>query len=102
MGWIRDGRQSHQASPHRTNHARGAHCPSAQAIATLDIECGSKPDDSSVFHGQESVTGNRLLRVIMNLNCAYGLGLGTNRLDEIDVVGLSIDDMSVHFEPCWG
>jgi uncharacterized protein (DUF362 family) len=37
-----------------------------------------------------------------HLNIAYGLGLGTNRLDEIKVVGLSIDDVRTKFEPCWG
>ena len=37
-----------------------------------------------------------------HLNIAYELGLGTNRLDEITVVGHSIDDVLTEFEPCWG
>jgi uncharacterized protein (DUF362 family) len=36
-----------------------------------------------------------------HLNLAYELGLGTNRLDEIEVVGLSVDDVETEFEPCW-
>jgi uncharacterized protein (DUF362 family) len=35
------------------------------------------------------------------LNMAYELGLGTNQLDEIDVVGGSIDDVRFEFEPSW-
>jgi uncharacterized protein (DUF362 family) len=35
------------------------------------------------------------------LNMAYELGLGTNQLDEIDVVGDSIDDVRFEFEPSW-
>jgi uncharacterized protein (DUF362 family) len=33
------------------------------------------------------------------LNMAYELGLGTNRLEEIEVVGASIDDVRYQFEP---
>lgn len=33
------------------------------------------------------------------LNMAYELGLGTNRLEEIEVVGASIDDMRYEFQP---
>jgi uncharacterized protein (DUF362 family) len=36
-----------------------------------------------------------------HLNLAYELGLGTNRLDEIEVVGLAVDDVKTEFEPCW-
>jgi uncharacterized protein (DUF362 family) len=36
-----------------------------------------------------------------HLNLAYELGLGTNRLEEIEVVGLAIDDVKTGFEPCW-
>jgi uncharacterized protein (DUF362 family) len=36
-----------------------------------------------------------------HLNLAYELGLGTNRLEEIEVVGLAIDDVKTKFEPCW-
>ena len=41
------------------------------------------------------------LRSDNHLNLAYELGLGTNRLDEIKVVGPSIDDIKTKFEPCW-
>jgi uncharacterized protein (DUF362 family) len=33
------------------------------------------------------------------LNLAHGLGLGTNRLEEIEVVGASIDEVLYEFEP---
>jgi uncharacterized protein (DUF362 family) len=42
------------------------------------------------------------LRGDNHLNLAYGLGLGTNRLEEIDVVGAAIDDVRQSFDPCWG
>lgn len=35
-----------------------------------------------------------------HLNLAAAAGLGTNRLDEIEVVGASIDDVKVDFKPC--
>jgi uncharacterized protein (DUF362 family) len=35
------------------------------------------------------------------LNMAHELGLGTNRLEEIEVVGLSIEDVRYEFEPSW-
>jgi len=35
------------------------------------------------------------------LNMAHELGLGTNRLEEIEVVGASIDDVRYEFEPGW-
>jgi uncharacterized protein (DUF362 family) len=35
------------------------------------------------------------------LNIAHELGLGTNRLQEIEVVGASIDDVRYEFEPSW-
>jgi uncharacterized protein (DUF362 family) len=35
-----------------------------------------------------------------HLNMAVAAGLGTNRLDEIEVVGASIDDVKVDFRPC--
>ncbi len=41
------------------------------------------------------------LRSDNHLNLAYDLGLGTNHLDQIDVVGSSIDDIATEFEPCW-
>jgi uncharacterized protein (DUF362 family) len=41
------------------------------------------------------------LRADNHLNLARELGLGTNRLEEIEVVGVSIDDVSYAFEPCW-
>jgi uncharacterized protein (DUF362 family) len=42
------------------------------------------------------------LRGDNHLNLAYSLGLGTNRLEEIDVVGAAIDDVRQSFNPCWG
>jgi uncharacterized protein (DUF362 family) len=39
------------------------------------------------------------LRADNHLNLAHGLGLGTNRLNEIKVVGTSIDDVRVQFKP---
>jgi uncharacterized protein (DUF362 family) len=41
------------------------------------------------------------LRSDNHLNLARELGLGTNRLDEIEVVGLSIADVRREFKPCW-
>ncbi len=40
------------------------------------------------------------LRGDNHLNLAYGLGLGTNRLAEIGVVGAAIDDVRQSFNPC--
>jgi uncharacterized protein (DUF362 family) len=41
------------------------------------------------------------LRADNHLSLACELGLGTNRLDEIEVIGPSIDEVSKKFEPCW-
>jgi uncharacterized protein (DUF362 family) len=41
------------------------------------------------------------LRGENHLNLAYGLGLGTNRLEEIGVVGPAIDEVRQSFNPCW-
>jgi len=41
------------------------------------------------------------LRSDNHLNLAHGLGLGTNRLDEIEVVGAAIEDVRYEFKPCW-
>ncbi len=41
------------------------------------------------------------LRAKNHLNMAHELGLGTNRLQEIEVVGAAIADVQTHFEPCW-
>jgi len=41
------------------------------------------------------------LRSDNHLNLAHELGLGTNHLDEIEVVGPSINDVVMGFEPCW-
>jgi uncharacterized protein (DUF362 family) len=41
------------------------------------------------------------LRADNHLNLARVLGLGTNRLEEIEVVGASIDEVRYEFEPCW-
>ena len=42
------------------------------------------------------------LRGENHLNLAYGLGLGTNRLEEIGVIGPAIDEVRQSFNPCWG
>jgi len=42
------------------------------------------------------------LRSDNHLNLAYGLGLGTNRLDEMEIVGPSIEDVRYEFSPCTG
>jgi uncharacterized protein (DUF362 family) len=36
------------------------------------------------------------------LNLARALGLGTNRLEEIEIVGALIDEVRYEFAPCWG
>lgn len=41
------------------------------------------------------------LRSDNHLNLARELGLGTNLLEEIEVVGASIEDLRYEFEPCW-
>jgi uncharacterized protein (DUF362 family) len=41
------------------------------------------------------------LRADNHLNLAHVLGLGTNRLAEIEVVGASIDEVQYAFQPCW-
>jgi uncharacterized protein (DUF362 family) len=41
------------------------------------------------------------LRGESHLNLAHGLGLGTNRLGEIGVVGAAIDEVRYPFNPCW-
>lgn len=41
------------------------------------------------------------LRSKNHLNMAHELGIGTNRLDEIVVLGSSIDDVKTQFKPCW-
>ena len=40
------------------------------------------------------------LRGLNHLNMAHEVGLGTNRLDEIEVVGATIDDVKRPFRPC--
>jgi len=40
-----------------------------------------------------------LLRGDNYLNLAHHLGIGTNRLEEIEVVGASIDDVRYEFQP---
>jgi uncharacterized protein (DUF362 family) len=39
------------------------------------------------------------LRADNHLNLARELGLGTNRLEEIEVIGASIDDVRYEFKP---
>ena len=50
-------------------------------------------------------TANRpaapFLRSDNHLNLAHETGLGTNRLDEIDIVGASFEDVCCEFKPCW-
>jgi hypothetical protein len=41
------------------------------------------------------------LRGDSHLNLAHGLGLGTNRLGEIAIVGATIADVQHAFNPCW-
>ena len=41
------------------------------------------------------------VRADNHLTLAYDLGLGVNRLDEIDVVGASIEDVRHEFDPGW-
>lgn len=41
------------------------------------------------------------LRGDNHLNLAHGLGLGTNRLGEIAIVGATIADVQHAFNPCW-
>jgi len=40
------------------------------------------------------------LRGDNHLNLAHGLGLGTNHLEEIEVLGASVDEVMCKFEPC--
>jgi uncharacterized protein (DUF362 family) len=42
------------------------------------------------------------LRADNHLNIAYALGLGSNRLTDIEVVGEGLDDVKMKFEPAWG
>jgi uncharacterized protein (DUF362 family) len=43
------------------------------------------------------------LRADNHLNLAHALGLGTNRLEEIEIIGASLDDAYYQFTPCfWG
>ena len=41
------------------------------------------------------------LRARNHLNMAHELGLGTNRLQDIEVIGPAITDVQIKFEPCW-
>ncbi len=41
------------------------------------------------------------LRADNHLNIAYQLGLGSNRLDDIDILGADLDDVKMEFEPAW-
>jgi uncharacterized protein (DUF362 family) len=41
------------------------------------------------------------LRAENHLNLAYRLGLGSNRLDDIDILGAELDDVKMTFEPAW-
>jgi len=41
------------------------------------------------------------LRAENHLNLACTLGLGTNRLEEIEILGAALDDVKMKFEPAW-
>ncbi|MBN1430741.1 MAG: hypothetical protein JXB07_20395, partial [Anaerolineae bacterium] len=41
------------------------------------------------------------LRADNHLNIAYQMGMGTNRLDNIDIVGAGLDDIKMEFRPAW-
>ncbi len=41
------------------------------------------------------------LRADNHLNIAYQLGLGSNRLADIDIVGAKLDDVKLSFQPAW-
>jgi uncharacterized protein (DUF362 family) len=62
----------------------------AVATAAMGYDPTARPPDVPFLRGDN------------HLNLAYELGLGTNRLEEIEVVGASIDDVRVEFKPCWG
>ena len=53
------------------------------------------------FDPTASPPGVPFLRSDNHLSLAYELGLGTHRLEKIEVVGASIDDVCHPFEPCW-
>ena len=61
----------------------------AVATAAMGHDPTAERPDPPFIHGDN------------HLNLAYELGLGTNRLDEIEVVGHAIEDVRVEFEPCW-
>lgn len=41
------------------------------------------------------------LRADNHLNIAYELGLGSNRLADIEIVGATLDDVTTEFQPAW-
>jgi uncharacterized protein (DUF362 family) len=41
------------------------------------------------------------LRADNHLNLAHQLGLGTNRLEEIEILGAKLDDVKLKFSPAW-
>ena len=59
----------------------------AVATAAMGFDPTVEPPSAPFLHGDN------------HLNLACGLGLGTNRLEEIEVVGDSIDDVRTSFEP---
>jgi uncharacterized protein (DUF362 family) len=42
------------------------------------------------------------LRADNHLNLAHQMGLGSNRLDDIAVLGTSLSDVQQHFQPAYG
>jgi hypothetical protein len=41
------------------------------------------------------------LRADNHLNLAYQMGLGTNRLADIEIAGATLDDVKMEFKPAW-
>jgi uncharacterized protein (DUF362 family) len=84
------------------------------------IECFNPVQANVLIAGKDPVAADAVAAAVMgfdptsdypaapflrgdnHLNLAYDLGLGTNRLKEIDAVGAAIDDVRQSFNPCWG
>jgi uncharacterized protein (DUF362 family) len=61
----------------------------AVATAAMDFDPTAEYPNVPFVHGDN------------HLNIAASLGMGTNRLDEIKVVGASIDDVKMKFTPSY-
>lgn len=53
------------------------------------------------FDPQAEMPNAPFIRGLNHLNLACGLGLGTNRLSEIEVLGASIEAVTYQFTPCY-